>query len=116
MGTQLIHIEAQTLAPTFSFLKIIYLVIFGGAGSPLLLGLCSSCGERASLAEELRLQGAGALAVVAPWLLSAGSVAVVRGLSCSEACGIFPDQESNPRLFMGRLFTTEPPGEPTLYF
>lgn len=45
MGTQLIHIEAQTLAPTFSFLKIIYLVIFRrGAGSPLLLELCSSSG------------------------------------------------------------------------
>ena len=102
MGTQLIHIEAQTLAPTFSFLKIIYLVIFGGAGSPLLLGLCSSCGEWASLAEELRLQGVGALAVVAPRLLSTGSVAVVRGLSCSEACGIFPDQESNPCLLHGQ--------------
>ena len=100
MGTQLIHREAQTLAPTFSFLKIIYLVIFGGAGSPLLLGLCSSCGEWASLAEELRLQGVGALAVVA--LLSTGSVAVVRGLSCSEACGIFPDQESNPCLLHGQ--------------
>ena len=24
-----------------------------------------------------------------------GSVAVARGLSCSMACGIFPDQESN---------------------
>ena len=27
---------------------------------------------------------------------SAGSVVVVRGLSCSEACGIFPNQELNP--------------------
>ena len=26
----------------------------------------------------------------------AGSVVVVHGLSCSEACGIFPDQGSNP--------------------
>ena len=27
---------------------------------------------------------------------SAGSVVVVHGLSCSQACGIFPDQGSNP--------------------
>ena len=27
--------------------------------------------------------------------LVAGSVVVVRGLSCSEACGIFPDQGLN---------------------
>ena len=27
----------------------------------------------------------------------AGSVVVAHGLSCSEACGIFPDQGSNPR-------------------
>ena len=30
------------------------------------------------------------------WLL--GSVAVTHGLSCSAACGIFLDQESNTRL------------------
>ena len=48
MGTQLIHTEAQTLAPTFHFLKISYLVIFGYAGSSLLLGLFSSYGEWAS--------------------------------------------------------------------
>ena len=29
---------------------------------------------------------------------SVGSVAVVHGLNCSEACGIFPDQGSNPCL------------------
>ena len=67
------------------------------------LGLCcsvqsfSSCGERgplfvavhgllvavASLDVEHRLQGAG-------------SVAVAHGPSCSAACGILPDQGSNP--------------------
>ena len=33
-----------------------------------------------------------------PWLWTAGSVVVVRGLSCSEACGILPDQGLNPCL------------------
>ena len=33
--------------------------------------------------------------VVAHGLWSAGSVVVAHGLSCSVACGIFPDQGSN---------------------
>ena len=33
--------------------------------------------------------------VVVPGLQSTGSAAVVHGLSCSEACGIFWDQGSN---------------------
>ena len=32
---------------------------------------------------------------VAPGLQSAGSVVAGHGLSCSAACGIFPDQRSN---------------------
>ena len=52
------------------------------------LGLCcswafSSCRER------------GLLFIVVPGLFSAGSVVVVHGLSCSGACGTFPDQGSN---------------------
>ena len=39
-----------------------------------------------------------ASAVVAPELQRAGSVVVARGLTCSVACGIFPDQGSNPCL------------------
>ena len=40
--------------------------------------------------------------------------ATVHGLSCSTACGIFPDQGWNPCLLtlIGRFFTTELPGEP----
>ena len=34
--------------------------------------------------------------IVAHGLWSAGSVVVAHGLSCSAACGIFPDQGSNP--------------------
>ena len=33
--------------------------------------------------------------VVGPWRWSTGSITVVRWLSCSRACGIFPDQGSN---------------------
>ena len=43
----------------------------------------SSCGSWASV-------------IVARGLQSAGSVVVALGLSCSVACGIFPDQGSNP--------------------
>ena len=42
-----------------------------------------------------------------------GSVIVVHGLSCSEACGIFPDRGSNPcpPALAGGLLTTGPPGK-----
>ena len=44
----------------------------------------------------------------------AGSVIVTHGPSCSAACGIFPDQGSNPcpLALAGRLSTTAPPGKP----
>ena len=44
----------------------------------------------------------------------AGSVAVAHGPSCSAACGIFPDQGSNPCPLhqAGRFSTTAPPGKP----
>ena len=53
----------------------------------------SSCGKRGPLF----------IAVHGPLLLQStgsrrsGSVIVAHGLSCSTACGIFPDQGSNPR-------------------
>ena len=37
----------------------------------------------------------GLLFIMVPGLFSAGSVVVVPGLSCSGACGTFPDQGSN---------------------
>ena len=43
------------------------------------------------------------------------SVAVAHVLSYSKACGIFPDQGSNPSpALAGGFFTTEPPGKPLL--
>ena len=53
--------------------------------------------------------------IVAAWgLWSTGSVVVAHGLSCSVACGIFPDQGSNllSLALVGGFFTTEPPGKP----
>ena len=48
----------------------------------------------------------------------AGSVVVAHGPSCSAACGIFPDQGSNPcpSALAGRFSTTAPPGKPYFYF
>ena len=43
-----------------------------------------------------RAPGAWVSVVVAWGLQSAGSAVVAHGLSCSMACGIFPDQGSNP--------------------
>ena len=65
----------------------------------VVLGLCccvraSHCGGFSCC--RARALGAWASVVVAHRLYSAGSVVVVHGLSCSVACGIFPDQGSNP--------------------
>ena len=49
----------------------------------------------ASLDERHSLYIAWASVVGVPGLQSTDSVVVVHGLSCSTACGIFPDQESN---------------------
>ena len=70
----------------------------------------SSCCARASHCSDFsrcRAQALGAelqyfrhmgSVVAAPRLWSADSVVVGHRLSCSEACEIFPDQESNPCL------------------
>ena len=57
----------------------------------------SSCGERGPLFIAVR----GPLTIAAPLVVEhssrrAGSVVVAHGLSCSTACGIFPDQGLNP--------------------
>ena len=61
----------------------------------------SCCGPQAP--------GAWASVVVAHGLQSAGPTAVAPGLSCSTACGIFPDQGSNP--CPSGLPTTATPGK-----
>ena len=80
----------------FCFCFLIYLFL-------AVLGLCfcarafSSCSERGPLFIAVR----GPLTIAASLVGStgsrrAGSVVVVHGPSCSVACGIFPDQGSNP--------------------
>ena len=87
----------------FSFLLNLFLFL-------AVVGLLSSCGPRASLLlvvvafllVKLGPQGSQASGVAArglgscfPRLWRAGSVVGARGLSCSMACGMFPDQGLN---------------------
>lgn len=72
--------------------------------------LCRSAGLRiagASPVAEHRLWGTRGPAVAAPGLQGSGAVAVVhssrRGLSCSAAPGIFPNQGSNACPVRGQL-------------
>ena len=75
----------------------IYLFILGCVGSPFLWGLspvAASGGHSSSrcaglsLSRPLLLRSTGSR--------RAGSAGVAHGPSCSAACGIFPDQGSNP--------------------
>ena len=112
---------------TIFLFYLYYLFTFGCAGSLWPLGLFSSCSEPwragSSLQRLLLLWSAGSRAcglqqlgpkgsvLVVSGLQSTSPVAVAHGLSCSEACGSFPDQGSNlcPAL-AGGLFTTEREG------
>ena len=89
-----------------------FLFIFGCAWSLLLCGLSSSCSERrlpsrcsaqASHCRGSSCCGAQAIGLVGsvvatPSFQSTVSVVVAHGLSCSAACGVFPDQGLNPCL------------------
>ena len=89
-----------------------YLFIFDIAGSLLLLWLFSSCDEWVLLSGysawashcggfsccRAQALGCPSSVVVAPGPWSTGSVVAMHGLNCSSACGIFPDQGSNPCL------------------
>ena len=59
------------------------------------VSLVASMGPRALRFQQLRHEGS---VVVAPGLWSTGSIAVAHRLNYSAACGIFPDQGSNPCL------------------
>ena len=94
-----IHINVGCF-PFFNLfiLFIFYLFIFGWVGSSLLpvgflqlrqAGATLCCSARASRCGGFACCGARALGVWA-------SVVVAHGLRCSVACGIFPDQGSNP--------------------
>ena len=98
-----------------SYMFLVYFILFMCLGLGLVLvaagaflywrrgGLLSSCGVWAShrggfSVAEHGLKGAWASVVSASWLQSTGSRAAVHVLSCSAACGIFPDQGLNPCL------------------
>ena len=60
--------------------------------------------------------GSGGFSCGAQALDEWASVAVVRGLSCSAACGVFLDRALNPAL-AGKFLTTGPPEKSLgLYF
>ena len=81
----------------FFFFKI-YLYFMAVLGFRFYARAFSSCGKRGPLFIAVR----GPLIIAASLLLwstgsrRAGSVIVAHGPSCSVACGIFPDQGSNP--------------------
>ena len=52
--------------------------------------------------------------IAAPRFYSGGSVVLEHGLSCSTACGIFPDQGSMSPALAGEFLTSEPPGKSCL--
>ena len=73
-----------------------------------LWGLLSSCRVSCSLHWLLLLQSTGSKACRLQKLRSMGSAAAapkhrLSGLSCPVACGIFPDQGSNPRLLQWQV-------------
>ena len=81
------------------FLKLIFLLFMA------VLGLCfcarafSSCGKRGPLFIAVRRPLTIAASLVgSTGSRRAGSAIVAHGPSCSAACGIFPDQGSNPCL------------------
>ena len=84
----------KLIATLFIYLFYLFLAVLGlhfARGLSLVaasVGHSSSRCAGLSLSRPLLLQGTGSR--------RAGSAAVAHGLSCSTACGIFPDQGSNP--------------------
>ena len=79
----------------------------------------SSCGERGPRLIAARGPLTVAASPVAEHRLQTRRLRVVaHGPSRPAACGIFPDQGSNPcpPALAGRLPTTEPPGKPDIVF
>ena len=76
---------------------LLFVVVHG-----FLITVASLAVEHGLQARRLQQLWCTGSVVVARGLQSAGSVVVVYGLSCSMACGIFPDQGSNPCPRIGR--------------
>ena len=73
--------------------------LVAASGAPHCSGFscCRACASRAHRPQQLGHMGSVVAAVV-PGLQSTSSTVVAHGLSCSETCGVFPDQGSNPCL------------------
>ena len=67
------------------------------AGQGLLIAVAPHVAEHGLQGVREQLWHVGSAAAV-PGLYSTGSMVMVHRLSCSVACGIFPDQESSPCL------------------
>ena len=81
----------------FNTLLFIYLFIFGCVGSSFLCeGFLQLRQAGATLPRCARASHCCGLSLWSTGSRRVGSVVVVHGLSCSVACGIFPDQGSNP--------------------
>ena len=100
VGSQHVLLLLSSLSSSLFFFFNFYLFIYLFM-AVLGLHFCerafSSCGKRGPLFIAVR----GPLTIAAPLVGStgsrrAGSVVVAHGPSCSVACGIFPDQGSNP--------------------
>ena len=75
----------------------LFIYIFGCVGRSFRAGAFSSCGERgATLHRGARASHYRGLSLRSTGSRRACSVVVAHGTSCSAACGIFPDQGSNP--------------------
>ena len=83
----------------YFWLSQVFIAVHGlslASGMVAALSLVAAHGLLIAAASLLvALQGAHWSVVAAPGLQSVGSVIVMDKLSCSEACGIFPDQGSN---------------------
>ena len=64
----------------------------------LLIVVPSHVAERGLLGVQASAAAAHGSVLLVPGLSSTDSVVVVPGLCCPRACGIFPDQASNPSL------------------
>ena len=105
---------------------MIYWFIFGCAGSSLLHGLFSSCGERGLLSSVLashchgfsccrpQILGRMSFSSYGSWAVETGSAATAHKFSCSMACGDFPRSgiKSMSPTLSGGFFTTQQPGKP----
>ena len=121
------RVHPLLITPTMIIPVQVFFLFFGCAGSGLLQGLFSSCSVWAShcsgfcwceawaLAAQASVLGARGLTSCSSWALDIGSTAVAHRLTCSEACGIFLEwARTHVPCLVGRCFTTEPPGKPSI--